>query len=216
MGEKGRRRDERKERTRQRLLDAALALLSDDETFAGLSLRKVASGAHITPNAFYRHFDSLEELAAALLDGVGPTLRRMTREVKKRALDAGPQSAAAIVDAYMEFVRDNRSQFTLIVRARSGGSPAIRAAIRREMGYFASELANEINEQLRTQGRLSSAGVDDASQLIVELMLAVATEILDLGPESLEHELAERLTRQLSIIWAGALAIERTARTEAK
>lgn len=60
-------RVERKERTRQALLEGTLALAAD-RGFAALSLREIARSAGIVPTAFYRHFASLDELGTALVD----------------------------------------------------------------------------------------------------------------------------------------------------
>ena len=60
-------RGERKERTRRAILDAALEL-SEEQTFAALSLRQVAREVGIVPTAFYRHFASLDDLGLALVE----------------------------------------------------------------------------------------------------------------------------------------------------
>src|SRR5439155_23497205 len=65
--ESGATRQERKRRTRQALLDAALELLKE-QSFSSLSLRQVTRAAGIVPTAFYRHFDDMEELGLALID----------------------------------------------------------------------------------------------------------------------------------------------------
>lgn len=207
-------REERKERTRQRLLDAAMELMGDEGSFTGLSLRRVARHARITPNAFYRHFGDMAELGLALLDGIGPTLRRLLREVRKVEGMPGPEVVRLSVDAYMDFVRSNQRIFALIVRERAGGSARIRAAIRRDMGYFASELASDVGDLLPQGLRLSARTTQQAAELIVELMLGVATEILDLpegeGPDAVaaEDALRDRFVQQLLMILAGALTLD--------
>ena len=61
---RGRRRTqaERRRHTRQALLDAALLQIEAGESFDALSLRSVAKAAGVVPTAFYRHFDSMDEL----------------------------------------------------------------------------------------------------------------------------------------------------------
>ncbi|MFA9204327.1 MAG: hypothetical protein ACEQSD_10050, partial [Flavobacteriales bacterium] len=49
-------RDERKQQTRQALLDAALGLSTAGRSFSIISLREVAREAGLVPTAFYRHF----------------------------------------------------------------------------------------------------------------------------------------------------------------
>ena len=60
-------RQERKQRTRQAILDAALEI-ADEESLATVSLRQVTKQVGIVPTAFYRHFDSIEALGLALVD----------------------------------------------------------------------------------------------------------------------------------------------------
>ncbi len=60
-------RAQRKQRTREALLDAALSML-EDRPFASLSLREVSRAAGISPAAFYRHFQDMDELGFALVD----------------------------------------------------------------------------------------------------------------------------------------------------
>ena len=75
-------RSERKEATRQAILDAAL-LLSADTGLAGLSLRSVAKAVGIVPTAFYRHFASIEELGIALVDEAFASLRQVLRDLRR-------------------------------------------------------------------------------------------------------------------------------------
>src|SRR5688500_14594257 len=60
-------RGESKELTRAALLRAALKLLSRS-SFDSISLREVTREAGISPTAFYRHFDDMEELGLVLVE----------------------------------------------------------------------------------------------------------------------------------------------------
>ncbi len=197
-------REEKKERTRNRLFEAALDLMGDERSFTSLSLRKVARRAGITPNGFYRHFDGMEELGLALLDEIGPTLRLLLREVRKAGLPQG-EIVRRSVAVYMGFVRDNRRYFAFIVRERGGGSPKIRAAIRRDMGYFVSDLTTDIGE-IVPPGVLSNESMTLLADLIIQLMLGVASEILDLPPDDADREkaLTDRFVHQVVVIMLGA------------
>ena len=80
-------RGERKERTRQAIMDATLALC-EDSSLVALSLRQVAKEVGIVPTAFYRHFASIEDLGLALVEDSFVSLRAMLRVV-----DSGGQAA---------------------------------------------------------------------------------------------------------------------------
>ncbi|MCF8167246.1 MAG: TetR family transcriptional regulator, partial [Rhodoferax sp.] len=49
-------RTERKDLTRNNLLQAALALIGQGRSFTSLGIREIAREAGMVPNAFYRHF----------------------------------------------------------------------------------------------------------------------------------------------------------------
>ena len=55
-------RAQQKEKTRRQIIDAAFHLLSQERSYASLSLREVAREAGIAPTSFYRHFEDMEEL----------------------------------------------------------------------------------------------------------------------------------------------------------
>src|SRR3954466_8848326 len=74
-------RESSKELTRQALLRAALKLLSRN-SFDSISLREVTREAGISPTAFYRHFDDMEELGLALVEESFGSLRQMLRTAR--------------------------------------------------------------------------------------------------------------------------------------
>src|ERR1041385_3911612 len=76
-------RDERKQRTREALMDAALTLMHRGTSFTGLGLREVTREAGVVPTAFYRHFRDMDELGLALVEEGGVTLRRLLREARR-------------------------------------------------------------------------------------------------------------------------------------
>ena len=75
-------RAERKERTRQNLLDVTLRLIAQ-RSLASLSLREVARDAGIVPTAFYRHFESMDALGVELVDESMRPLRQMIRDARR-------------------------------------------------------------------------------------------------------------------------------------
>src|SRR3546814_13233378 len=77
-------RQERKERTRRAILDAALDQLSHT-SFDSISLRQLVKAVGIVPTGFYRHFATLDELGLALVEeSFGP--RSEERRVGKECV----------------------------------------------------------------------------------------------------------------------------------
>lgn len=59
----------RAEATRRRIIDVAVQLFRE-RGFAGTNLNQIIRTAHLTPGAFYYHFDSKDEVAFAIIDEV--------------------------------------------------------------------------------------------------------------------------------------------------
>src|SRR6201993_1404261 len=141
--DEGESRGSRKQRTRESLLEAALKLMREGQSFTGLSLREVAREAGVVPTAFYRHFRGMEELGLALVEEGGVTLRRLLREARRGDVQFTDMIRGSVL-AYKRYVEDNRLQFLFVAGERAGGSAVIREAIRREVTHFTNEMAQDL------------------------------------------------------------------------
>lgn len=195
---------ERKERTRQRLIDAALALIGQGRSYTSLSLREITREAGVVPAAFYRHFRDLDELGLALVEMGGVTLRRLLREARRDGIPPTDMLRGSVL-IYKRFVEERPLVFRFIAGERGGGSRAIRQAIRTEESHFASEMAQDLRA-LGTLPDLSSASLQMICGLVVTTMLNAASDILDLPPGQprQERELVENFVRQLRLVFLGA------------
>lgn len=195
-------RQERKQLTRQALLDAALAQL-DQQSFASLSLRQVTRDAGIVPTAFYRHFEDMEELGLALVEESFRTLRAMIRAAR-----ADPRTYEHVIHNSVEIlvghVHRHHTHFRFIARERFGGVTVLRQAIRTEIRLFASDLATDL-ARFPHLDRWSSEDLQLLAGLLVNTMVATAQEILDASPRdpAAEQEIAATARRQLRLITLG-------------
>ena len=197
-------RAERKQRTRNHLLEAALRLMSEGRSFTSLGLREITRAAGVVPASFYRHFRDLDELAMALVEETGLTLRRLLREART----AGVQPLHIIrrsVEIYLRYVENHRLHIMFMAGERWGGSPLIRRAIRYEVQHFATEMAQDLRELSLLPG-LSMPTLQMICGLVVNTMLNAASDILDLPPDQpqVEQELIENFVSQLRVIFFGA------------
>ena len=71
--------------SRDDLLAAALKLVGPHRSLPTLSLREVTREAVIAPNSFYRQFRDMDELAVALIDLSGRSLRKIIGQARQRA-----------------------------------------------------------------------------------------------------------------------------------
>ncbi|MCF6289142.1 MAG: HTH-type transcriptional repressor FabR, partial [Proteobacteria bacterium] len=136
-------RSQQKEVTRRAIIDAAISELSDDTSFAALSLREVARKAGIAPNSFYRHFKDMEELGLTLVDESGLALRQLMRKARQRFKKKGSVIVTS-VKTFMEYTETNANILRLLFHERSGTTRALRTAVSREIQYFIVELTDYI------------------------------------------------------------------------
>jgi AcrR family transcriptional regulator len=195
-------RESSKELTRAALLRAALKLLSRS-SFDSISLREVTREAGITPTAFYRHFEDMEELGLVLVEESFGTLSDMLRGARTDAT-LWPDAIRGSVDVVVHHAAAHELHMRFISRERYGGVRRIRRAIRRELQLFADELALDLAvfpviDRWSPKDRRMFAG------LVTETMIHMVAELLEADPvEALE--LQERTIDQLRLVSLAAPA----------
>ncbi|MDT4940475.1 MAG: hypothetical protein QOJ34_564 [Pseudonocardiales bacterium] len=195
-------RAERKERTRQRLLDVTLRLI-EDRSLASLSLREVAREAGVVPTAFYRHYASMDALGVDLVDDAMRPLRQMIRDVR-RGRSATGDIIAETVAVLAKQVRGHPDQFRFLTRERYGGVDVVRRAIATELRLFTSELTVDLARL--TAGRdWSSDDLDMAASLMIAGMLSTVMDLLESDERHPEDaaELLDKAERQLRLVALG-------------
>jgi AcrR family transcriptional regulator len=202
LGPETQTRAERKERTRQRLLDVTLRLI-EDRSLAGLSLREVAREAGIVPTAFYRHYASMDALGVDLVDDAMRPLRQMIRDVR-RGRSATRDIIADTVAVLAKQVRDHPDQFRFLTRERYGGVDVVRRAIATELRLFTSELTIDL-ARLTAGYEWSSEDLEMAAGLMVAAMLSTVMDLLEADERHPEDvtALLDKAERQPRLIALG-------------
>lgn len=196
-------RQERKERTREAILEAALEL-SSEGGLTTLSLRSVAKRVGIVPTAFYRHFSSVEELGLALLDDSFGAMREMLREVRRdnRDLEGVIENSVKIL---VKNVHERRAHFLFVARERIAGPPLVREAIDRQMELFELELAMDVGRLV--DGRnWSNDDLRVLAALIVTAMVGIVEALARPGHDrpGYEAEVIRAAEQQLRMVIVGA------------
>ena len=195
-------RAEQKQLTRQALLDAALRLVAD-KSFDSVSLREVTREVGIVPTAFYRHFESMDELGLVLVDDTFRTARRLIRAAREGQLPPDKvirRSAETLV----HYVQAHRPYFQFLIRERFGGVAVIRNAIRSEIKLFVSELATDLARAPQL-GKMSTTDVQVLATVLVNAMIAITEQTLELPSrgEGTEEVIA-MAEKQLRLVLLGA------------
>ena len=202
MSEPAQSRQAQKERTREAILAAALRL-SHDHGFAQLSLRQVTRLAGVVPTAFYRHFESMDEVGLALVEQSFTTLREMIRGAQ-RDPDIVVNLIDASADVLVAAVKQNREHFAFVARERLGGSAAVRAVIQHELELFISELAVFLARVPQLQA-WSTEDVKMISGVFVRNMVYRAEQVVEtpVGRVDLEEEIKRKARREMRMIVLG-------------
>ncbi|WP_296280487.1 TetR family transcriptional regulator [uncultured Acinetobacter sp.] len=138
-------RDERKQQSRQALLDAALALSTSGRSFSSISLREVAREVGLVPTAFYRHFQDMDELGKELVDQVALYLKNVLHQLGKGFSHPETKTKTSM-QLFFEAVDQNPQQWIFMISERWGGSEAVRRAIAREIAFLNDDLANDLKK----------------------------------------------------------------------
>ena len=198
----GRSRAERKERTRQKLLDVTLRLISE-RSLSSISLREVARDAGIVPTAFYRHYASMDALGVDLVDECMRPLRQMMREAR-RGRTAHSDIIADTVQSLARHVKAHPDQFRFLSRERYGGVAAVRRAVATELRMFTSDLTVDL-ARLTAGLDWTADDLEMAADLMVTAMLGTVLDLLEVDgrhPEDAELHL-DVAERQLRLIVLG-------------
>jgi len=195
-------RPAQKERTRQAILAAALEL-SQTQGFSQISLRQVSRHAGIVPTAFYRHFESMDQLGLALVEQSFSTLRRMIRDAQ-RDPEVFDNIIDAAADVLVDAVKVSKAHFGFVARERVGGPDVVRTAIRHELDLFVSELA-VVLARLPNIENWATEDVQMVSRLFVRNMVSNAEEVVEMpdGRPDLEEKIKEGARRQMRLIVIG-------------
>lgn len=191
-------RQERKERTRQAILDAALEL-SAESGMGAVSLRRITKQVGIVPTAFYRHFESVEDVGLVLVADAFVSLREMLRDVRNETDDLDrivPTSLAVLA----RHVRERPLQFSFIARERSGSGP-VHDSIAHQLELVKRELATDL-ARLPGPAAWSHEDLQAFSSMIVDQMVLVAERLLR-QPRS-EEEIVRAARTQILMMIVGA------------
>ena len=160
-------RDERKQQSRQALLDAAVALTTSGRSFSSISLREIARDVGLVPTAFYRHFQDMNELGLELVDQVALHLKGILHQLGQTYIYQPNTKTQMSLDLFFEAVEQHPEPWVFMIAERWGGSEVIRHAIAREIHFLIEDLANDLT-QIELVKRL---GHTQALQVLANILI---------------------------------------------
>ena len=184
------------------LLAAALKLLGPHRGVSTLSLREVAREADIAPNSFYRHFRGIDELAIALIDLAGESLRKVIREARLRISGGGDEVIRPSVEAFMEQLDADEKLLHILLREGTVGSDAFKKAVEHELSSFEDELRDDL---IRLSQVIWPRAYQPAlvAKAITRLVFAMGGAAMDL-PKEKRKQVTEQIIEMVRMIVTGA------------
>ena len=185
-------RDERKQQSRQALLDAALALSTSGRSFSSISLREIARHVGLVPAAFYRHFQDMNELGLELVDQVALHLKGILHQLGQAYIYQPNTKAKISLDLFFQAVEHNPEPWVFMIAERWGGSEVIRQAIAREINFLIEDLANDLCKMETVQHIRNLQDLQIISNILINLSFTWAMTWMDIN----RHYQAEERTEQ--------------------
>ena len=191
---------------REDLMVAALKLIGPHRSLSTVSLREVTREAGISPNSFYRQFRDMDELAIALIDLAGRSLRTIIGQARERATSTDRSVIRVSVETFMEQLRADDKLLHVLLREGAVGSDAFKQAVERELSYFEDELRVDLIRLAAAEhARLHEPAL--VSKAITRLVFAMGAVAMDQPPER-DPELIEEISQMLRMIITGARVLD--------
>lgn len=213
-------RDERKQQSRQALLDAALSLSTSGRSFSSISLREVAREVGLVPTAFYRHFQDMDELGQELVDQVALYLKNVLHQLGQ-GLAHHEAKAETSMELFFEAIDLNATPWIFMIAERWGGSEMVRRAIAREIEFLNIDLANDLKKFEIVQNFHHADDLKVLSNILINLCFTWAMSWISLGRQysGMELELQKLVLKkqsitQVQLIFKGILNWQPTVTTE--
>ena len=186
-------RDERKQQSRQALLDAALALNTSGRSFSSISLREIARHVGLVPTAFYRHFQDMNELGLELVDQVALHLKGIFHQLGQAYIYQPDTETQISLDLFFQAVEHHPEPWVFMIAERWGGSEVIRQAIAREINFLIEDLANDLGQIEAMQHIGNTQDLQVFSNILINLSFTWAMTWMDI---SRKYQAEERLKQQ--------------------
>ncbi len=190
--------------SREDIIRAALTLLGPHRSVSSLSLREIAREAGIAPNSFYRQFRDVDELAVALIELAGESLRRIIGQARLRAV-SGRSVVRGSVEAFMDQLQSDDKFLHILLREGSVGSDAFKQAVDRQLNFFEEELQGDLIRVAQMRG----TGLHEpalTAKAITRLVFAMGTSAMDMPRDQLPA-LTEQLVIMVRMIMTGTQAM---------
>ncbi|MGE8549363.1 MAG: TetR family transcriptional regulator [Acinetobacter calcoaceticus] len=185
-------RDERKQQSRQALLDAALLLSTSGRSFSSISLREVAREVGLVPTAFYRHFQDMDELGKELVDQVALHLKSVLHQLGQSYLQHKSTKTQTSIELFVQAVNHSPKQWQFMISERWGGSETVRAAIAREIEFLIEDLTTDLTKLENFKHIQQPQDLNVLSTILTNMSFTWAMTWLNLSKQYQDEQLKQQ------------------------
>lgn len=200
-------RKKQKEETRQKLMDAATAVLASGRSFDTLSLREIAKLAGIAPTSFYRHFHDMEGLGLALIEDHAAGLLTLMHSVREQASE-GRSVIRASVETLFDYIFSNQGMSRMILQESMARESAFRKAAEQLFGTMSRDLADFLVWDAQRRG-VPLSHPQLAANSAVAILFTTGIALLNTPVEARDRRIEAAIV-QLRMIMRGAEAMGKT------
>lgn len=125
------------------LMDTATRLLARQTLQSTLALRELAREAGLNHNTFYRHFSSLEEMQAAIIEEFVSSLRSGLTEARQQ-IPPGQSVSHVVIGSVFDFARQNSDPFILAYRVWHGPPSESRDLVQKAMDQLCDDMFRDL------------------------------------------------------------------------
>lgn len=204
-------REERKQQSRQALLDATLVLSSQGRAFSSISLREITQAVGLVPAAFYRHFKNMDQLGLELLDQAALHIKGVLHQLGPT--DFSLNQLADKVELFFQKVDAYPQAWIFLSAERWGGCMFLRQGIEREIHYLVEDLLHGLQQIPALQPLQSPVELRALAQILLPVALNWAMDWIHLQTQihpasdqaAFAHFKVQCLT-QLQLLFCGVLS----------
>ena len=179
-GERKLTRAERKQRTRQQLIDAA-AELARTEGVSAVTTTRITSAVGVTQPAFYVHFRNIDECLGIAAEQLASRMLALLREARATVRENPGTDIRKTIDDSLKVLLSEPNLLQIFLQYRRDTSSAVGQSLAATYDRARAELAEDMELGARLlgvpEGALPSARVQ--ADLLAALALGAAEALLD-------------------------------------
>ena len=203
-------REEKKQQSRQALLDAALLLSTSGRSFSNISLRELTRHVGLVPTAFYRHFEKMDALALELVDQVALHLKKIMHQIGQTYLYLPDAKTQNSLELFFNAVDQHPELWIFLISERWGGSPILRESIARELDFLIEDFANDLRKISSIKHIENKQDLNVLAQILINLSfnwamtwISYKRQFKNEDLEHLPHNFKEQTITQVHLLFRG-------------